>query len=201
MAAGADIFTAITGLNFSTTSTCTELRCMALKTLRCTYDWWKMVCSSGPFMKCQWNTTTDINCSRHLFFAHRGDSCKSLMEHKYDPQKIEMLCWECKGTSSEYSLTRAEYFKRIIRKKPQAKQILWKQLHLGALYPRHESDGGRPKRLRGRSGPDDEDNMTKMKLKSLGLWATSFNKLSPNIATTISRKDPFKDVLKQMNSN
>ena len=52
---------------------------------------------------------------RHYYFVHRADDSDLLTMKGIDPQKIEELCRDCKGTSYEYSLTREDYHKYCTR--------------------------------------------------------------------------------------
>ena len=47
---------------------------------------------------------------RHLYFCHRGDDLEFLIQNGLDPQKVEMLCHDCKGTSYEYGATREDFY-------------------------------------------------------------------------------------------
>jgi hypothetical protein len=39
---------------------------------------------------------------RHLYFCHRGEDFDFLITNGLDPQKVESLCKDCKGTLHEY---------------------------------------------------------------------------------------------------
>lgn len=39
---------------------------------------------------------------RHLYFVHRADNDETLIQHNFDPQRVETLSKDCKGTSYEY---------------------------------------------------------------------------------------------------
>jgi hypothetical protein len=52
---------------------------------------------------------------RHLYFVHRADDSDLLTEKGYDPQKVESLCRDCKGTLYEYGETREDYFQYCLK--------------------------------------------------------------------------------------
>jgi hypothetical protein len=47
---------------------------------------------------------------RHLYFCHRGDDLDFLIANGLDPQKVEMLCRNYKGTRFEYGLIREDFW-------------------------------------------------------------------------------------------
>jgi hypothetical protein len=73
------------------------------------------------------------NLRRHLYFCHRGDDLDYLIQNGLDPQRVEALCRDCKGTGYEYSLTRDHYWKYC--EKYDHDQTAWnKFLELNTYY-------------------------------------------------------------------
>lgn len=70
---------------------------------------------------------------RHLYFCHRGDDIDFLCQNGIDPQRIEMLCKECKGTSWEYSVTREDYWQFCLKHDKEETEFA-KFLTLNAFY-------------------------------------------------------------------
>ena len=52
---------------------------------------------------------------RHFYFVHRADDSDRLIEHGIDPQRIEELCKDCKGTTYEYGITREDYWSFYVK--------------------------------------------------------------------------------------
>jgi hypothetical protein len=65
---------------------------------------------SCRFHKVPLKHATRKQLRRNLYFCHRGDDCDFLIQNGLDPQKVEMLCRDCKGSSYEYGLTRDDFW-------------------------------------------------------------------------------------------
>jgi hypothetical protein len=115
--------------------------------------------------------STHRELRRHLYFCHRGDDCDFLIHNGLDPQKVEILCRDCKGSSYEYGLTRDDFWS-YCQKNDQDGQMWEGFLKLNKYYEDTYIEeqfiigqnlmAEYKKQCEGEHDPDDDDYKTKI---------------------------------------